>query len=240
MQTVVVTGSSRGIGREICLLMAKNNYNIVVNYQGSKDKAEETKNLCKEFTENVIVIKGDVSKLSDCQNIIDETIKVFGSVDVLINNAGITRDNLLMRMSEEDFDSVIDINLKGAFNMMKVTSKPMMKKRFGRIINISSVVGIMGNAGQVNYSASKAGLIGMTKSVARELASRNITANAVAPGFIETDMTNDLPEDVISKLQIPLARMGKAEDVAKVVLFLANADYITGQVICVDGGMAMA
>ena len=240
MKSVLVTGSNRGIGLEICIAMAKKGYKIAINYIGEKDDTVlEAERLCKQYTDEVISIYGDVTKMEDCENMVAETVKAFGSLDVLVNNAGITKDNLLMRMSEQDFDAVIAVNLKGAFNMTKVASKAMLKKRYGRIINISSVAGVIGNAGQVNYASSKAGLIGMTKSVARELASRNITANAVAPGFIQTDMTKDLPEEVINKLNVPLKRMGTPQEVANAVLFLAESDYITGQVLSVDGGMAI-
>ena len=239
-KTVIVTGGSRGIGRQICVDMAKLGANVVINYAGNDKAAEETKAMCKEFTDNVLVLKGDVSNVNDAENLVKQTIDTFGAVDVLVNNAGITRDNLLIRMSEEAFDEVIAINLKGSFNMMKAVAKPMMKKRYGRIINISSVVGVTGNAGQMNYAASKAGMIGMTKSMAKELASRNVTVNAVAPGFIETDMTAGLSAETVSKFQIPLGRLGKPEDVANAVCFLASdgASYITGQVLLVDGGMA--
>ncbi|MEG0899439.1 MAG: 3-oxoacyl-[acyl-carrier-protein] reductase [Oscillospiraceae bacterium] len=240
-KTVIVTGGSRGIGKAVCLQMAKCGANVVINYCGNEEMAIETMNLCKEFTENVCIVKGNVAVLEECEEIIKMAIDTFGGVDILVNNAGITRDGLIMRMRENDFTDVIDVNLKGCYHMMKLASTPMMRKRYGRIINISSIVGIVGNAGQVNYAASKAGIIGMTKTIAKELASRNITVNAVAPGFVETDMTSNLPENVLKNLNIPLGRLGNPDDIANIVCFLASdkASYITGQVISVDGGMAI-
>ncbi len=243
VKTAIVTGGSRGIGRAICLALAEQGANIVVNYIGDASLAEETIKLCEAKGVKVIAVEGDVSSSAAVENLVATTIKEFGSVDILVNNAGITKDNLIMRMSEEDFDKVIDINLKGAFLCMKAVARPMMKQRNGKIINISSVVGVAGNAGQVNYAASKAGLIGMTKTMAKELASRGVKVNAVAPGFIKTEMTDKLPEAVLNQaLQtVPLGTLGTVEDVAKVVAFLASdsADYITGQVINIDGGMIM-
>ncbi len=242
-KTAVITGGSRGIGRAICVALAEAGNNIVVNYAGNQNAAEETVKLCQEKGVEAIAVAGNVAVAEDVKNLMAKATEAFGSIDILVNNAGITKDNLLMRMSEEDFDGVIDVNLKGAFLCMKEVSRPMMKQRKGKIINISSVVGLIGNAGQVNYCASKAGLIGMTKSLARELAGRNIQVNAVAPGFIQSDMTEVLSEQTKESLlsSIPMGRMGTAEDVAKVVAFLAGegSDYMTGQVISIDGGMAM-
>lgn len=242
-KVAIVTGGSRGIGRSICLALAKEGANIVTCYSNGADGANETVKLCEEYGVKAMAIKADVANAEDVNNLIDQTKTEFGKIDILVNNAGITRDNLMMKMSEADFDSVIDTNLKGAFLFIKGVSRLMLKQRAGRIINISSVVGVRGNAGQVNYSASKAGLIGMTKSAAKELASRGITVNAIAPGFIETEMTSKLPEDVVKGMldTIPMKCTGNGDDVANAVAFLAsdNARYITGQVICVDGGMAM-
>ena len=242
-KVVLVTGGSRGIGKEVAMKFAKEGYNVVTNYVSDKTDKEGLK---KEFENNnvkALVLKADVSKTEDVENLVKQAIDTFGKIDVLVNNAGITRDNLLMRMPEEDFDKVIETNLKGTFLVTKAVTKYMMKKRHGSIINLSSVVGVAGNAGQSNYSASKAGIIGFTKSVAKELASRNIRANAVAPGFIETDMTDVLKEDVKEHIynQIPLKRMGTAKEVAELIYFLGsdNSSYITGQVINIDGGMVM-
>ena len=242
-KVVLVTGGSRGIGKEVAKKFAKEGYNVVTNYVSDKTDKEGLK---KEFENNnvkALVLKADVSKTEDVENLVKQAIDTFGKIDVLVNNAGITRDNLLMRMPEEDFDKVIETNLKGTFLVTKAVTKYMMKKRQGSIINLSSVVGVAGNAGQSNYSASKAGIIGFTKSVAKELASRNIRANAVAPGFIETDMTDVLKEDVKEHIynQIPLKRMGTAKEVAELIYFLGsdNSSYITGQVINIDGGMVM-
>ena len=242
-KVVLVTGGSRGIGKEVAMKFAKEGYNVVTNYVSDKTDKEKLK---KEFEENnvkALVLKADVSKTEDVENLVKQAIDTFGKIDVLVNNAGITRDNLLMRMPEEDFDKVIETNLKGTFLVTKAVTKYMMKKRHGSIINLSSVVGVAGNAGQSNYSASKAGIIGFTKSVAKELASRNIRANAVAPGFIETDMTNVLSDTVKETIhnQIPLKRMGNAKEVAELIYFLGSekSSYITGQVINIDGGMVM-
>jgi 3-oxoacyl-[acyl-carrier protein] reductase len=238
----VITGSGRGIGRAIALQLAKEGANIVVSdidAATASDVVAEVGALGRE----AISVAGDISRLTDAQMLIDKTVETFGQIDFLINNAGITRDNLLLRMSEEEWDSVIAVNLKGTYNCIRSATKTLMKQRSGRIINIASVVGQMGNPAQINYAASKAGIIGMTKSAAKELASRNILVNAVAPGFIETAMTAKLPEQAREKLigLIPLNRLGEPEDVAKVVLFLcsSSANYITGQVINVDGGMVM-
>lgn len=239
----VVTGASRGIGRQIALTMAKEGATVIVNYNGSAAKAEEVvKEIC-EAGGQAEAVQCNVSDYAKAEEFLKYVIGKYKRIDILVNNAGITKDNLLMKMSEEEFDSVIDINLKGAFNCVKHVSRQMLKQKGGRIINISSVSGVIGNAGQANYCASKAGVIGLTKSVARELGSRGITVNAIAPGFIETEMTDVLPDSVKETMgaQIPLKKFGKTEDVANMVAFLASdkAGYITGQVICVDGGMAM-
>ncbi|HEY8891653.1 MAG TPA: 3-oxoacyl-[acyl-carrier-protein] reductase [Clostridium sp.] len=242
-KTAVVTGASRGIGRAIALKLAKLGVNIVVNYRKSQDAVVEVVKEIEALGVKALAVQADISSYDDVGNMMKKCMEEFGSIDILVNNAGITKDGLLMRMKEEDFDSVININLKGAFNCTKHVSSIMLKQRCGRVINISSVTGITGNAGQVNYSSAKAGIIGMTKSVAREFASRGVTCNAVAPGYIQTDMTNALPEKVKESIMntIPLKRLGTAEDVANVVAFLASeeAAYITGQVINVDGGMVM-
>ena len=242
-KTVLVTGASRGIGKEVAMLYAENGYDVIINYVSDKTDVEGIK---KEFeAKNVkcLLVKADVSKEEEVANLVNKAIEEFGKIDVLVNNAGITKDNLLIRMSEEEFDKVIEINLKGTFLVTKAVTKYMMKKRQGSIINLASVVGVVGNAGQSNYSASKAGIIGFTKSVAKELASRNIRANAVAPGFIETDMTSVLKDEVKENIynQIPLKRMGNAREVAELIYFLGSekSSYITGQVINVDGGMVM-
>ena len=242
-KVVLITGASRGIGKEIAKKFAKNNYNLVINYTSDKIDLESLKKEFSEYGIEVLFVKANVAKFEECENMVRQAIEKFGKIDVLVNNAGITRDNLIMRMKEEDFDSVINVNLKGVFNMTKNVVPYMMKKKSGKIVSISSVVGIAGNAGQSNYSASKAGIIGFTKSLAKELASRNIYVNAVAPGFIQTDMTDVLSESVKENInsQIPLKRMGTAEEVAKVVYVLSceESSYITGQVINVDGGMLM-
>ncbi|MED4163126.1 3-oxoacyl-[acyl-carrier-protein] reductase [Halalkalibacterium halodurans] len=242
-KTAIVTGASRGIGRATAMELARHGANVVVNYAGNKEKAEKVVSEIKELGVEAIAIQTDVADSESVQAMVKETIDTFGAVDILVNNAGITRDNLFMRMKEEDWDAVIDTNLKGVFHCSKAVTRPMMKQRFGRIINVSSVVGAIGNAGQANYVAAKAGVIGLTKTLARELANRNITVNAVAPGFIETDMTGELPEDVKAQMlgQIPLARLGQPEEVAKAVRFLASDDasYLTGQTIHVNGGMVM-
>ncbi|MBS5986720.1 3-oxoacyl-[acyl-carrier-protein] reductase [Clostridium sp.] len=239
----VVTGAAKGIGKAIALKLASSGVNIVLNYRSSEDKAIETEKEILSLGVEVLRVKGDISKLNDVENLIDCAKKKFGKIDIMVNNAGITKDTLLLRMKEEDFDSVINVNLKGVFNCLKAITPVMVKQKDGKIINLSSVVGLVGNAGQVNYAASKAGVIGMTKSLAKEIGSRGITVNAVAPGFIETDMTNVLGDKFKeeAKKSIPLKRLGKAEDVAEVVAFLASdsANYITGQVIHVDGGMVM-
>ncbi|MBQ3584983.1 MAG: 3-oxoacyl-[Lachnospiraceae bacterium] len=242
-QTAVVTGASRGIGRTIAVELAKCGANVVVNYSGNEAAANETVKMCEEAGGKAIAIKADVSKTEECEAMMEQAVAEFGKIDILVNNAGITRDKLLMAMKEADFDDVIATNLKGTFTCMRIVSKLMMKQRYGRIINLSSVVGVRGNAGQANYSASKAGVIGLTKSAAKELASRNITVNAVAPGMIETDMTGVLSEKVKEAMlnDIPAKRIGTTQDVANAVLFFASkeASYVTGQILCVDGGMAV-
>ncbi len=231
-KVALVTGATRGIGRAIADHLTGEGYIVYYNYRSTIDV---------ETSDHVKTIKGDIASLEDCSRMIDEVVAAEGKIDVLVNNAGITRDGLLMRMKEEDFDMVINTNLKGVYNMCKAAVKPMMKKRFGKIINISSVVGITGNAGQCNYAASKAGVIGFSKSLAKEVATRNITVNCVAPGFIQSDMTDELNDEQKQNIMknIPMQRFGTVEDVAKTVSFLAsdNASYITGQVISVDGGM---
>lgn len=240
---VLITGATRGIGKQIAITLAKQGYNIALNYRKENEELENSKKEIEEIGVQILAVKGDVANFEDCENFVKQVIERFGQIDVLVNNAGITKDMLLMRMKKEDFEQVIDTNLVGTFNVTKNVVPYMMKARSGRIINISSVVGISGNAGQTNYSASKAGIIGFTKSLAKEIASRNILVNAVAPGFIETNMTDVLKDDVKQEIakNIPLKRMGTAQDVANVVKFLASDDssYITGQVINVDGGMLM-
>lgn len=240
-KVALITGSSRGIGKQIAIKFAKNGYNIVVNYVNKNEDVEKTIEELKQLGVEILEAQGDISNYEQSKKIVNLVIEKFGQIDVLVNNAGITRDMLIMRMKKEDFTKVIDVNLVGTFNITKNVIPYMMKKRNGRIINISSVVGISGNAGQCNYSASKAGIIGFTKSLAKELASRNILVNAVAPGFIETNMTDVLQENVKEEIkkQIPLKRIGKAEDVANAVYFLTSEEssYITGQVLQVDGGM---
>lgn len=242
-KTIFITGGSRGIGKEVALKFAENGYNIVTNYVSDKTDVEGLKKEFEEKGVKSLIIKADVTNSEEIENLVKKAIEEFEGIDVLVNNAGITKDNLLMRMSEEEFSKVIDVNLKGTYIVTKIVSKYMMKKRQGSIINLSSVVGVVGNAGQCNYSASKAGIIGFTKSIAKEFASRNIRANAVAPGFIETDMTAVLGENVKENIynQIPLKRMGKAKEVANLVYFLGTEEssYITGQVISIDGGMTM-
>ena len=241
-KTAIVTGSGRGIGKAIALKLASLGANVVINDIPQSEDAEATSNEVKAMGVGSICVKGDVRNIDDVKTLVDETVKEFGGVDIFVNNAGVTRDGLMLRMSEEDWDLVMDINLKGAFNCIKTVARPMMKSKGGSIINIASVVGVMGNAGQANYSASKAGLIGLTKSVAREMASRGICVNAVAPGFIDTDMTRALSDDAKESLNkmIPMGRTGNTKEVADLVLFLAGSgsDYITGQVIGVDGGMS--
>lgn len=242
-QNVLVTGGSRGIGRAVCLAFAKAGANVAVNYSGNVEKAEETVEACKAYGVDAFSVKADVANSAAVNDMVKTVLERFKTVDVLVNNAGITKDNLIMRMKEEDFDAVINTNLKGVFNVSKALTRPMMKQRYGRIINVSSVVGVLGNAGQANYVASKAGVIGLTKSMARELSNRNILVNAVAPGFISTEMTDELSEEMKKTLldQIPLGRLGQTEDVANVILFLAGegSSYMTGQTLHIDGGMVM-
>lgn len=239
----IVTGASRGIGRAVAQTLAANGATVILNYNGSAGAAEAAVTEIRAAGGTAEAMKCNVADPSESESFVKTVLEKYGRVDILVNNAGITRDNLIVRMTEEEFDAVLDTNLKGAFHMIKHLTKAFMKQRFGKIINIASVSGILGNAGQANYSASKAGLIGLTKSVARELASRNVCVNAVAPGFIRTDMTEKLSESVQENAlkTIPLGKMGSPEDVAQAVLFLAGeaSGYITGQVLCVDGGMAM-
>ncbi len=242
-KTAIVTGASRGIGKAIAIKLAEAGANIVITYKGNDEEAQKTKSICEEKGAKVCIKKADVADEAACKDIVDAAVENFGGVDILVNNAGITRDDVLMRMSTEAFCDVINTNLVGVFNMMKATARVMMKQRYGRIVNISSVSGLIGNAGQANYSAAKAGVIGLTKSYAREVASRNITVNAVAPGFVKTDMTEKLSSEVVEAAlkTIPTGRFGEVEDIANAVCFLASesAAYITGEVLRVDGGIAM-
>ncbi|ACT02124.1 3-oxoacyl-[acyl-carrier-protein] reductase [Paenibacillus sp. JDR-2] len=239
----LVTGASRGIGRAIAVALAEAGADVAINYSGSEAAAAETAKAVEAFGRRAIILKANVGKTDEFEAMVKEVVDQFGSIDILVNNAGITRDNLIMRMKEEEFDQVIETNLKGVFNGIKAVTRPMMKQRTGRIINISSVVGVLGNPGQANYVAAKAGVIGLTKSSARELASRGITVNCIAPGFIQTDMTDKLSSEMKESLssQIPLARLGAAEDIAAAVRFLASdaASYMTGQTVHIDGGMYM-
>lgn len=242
-KTALVTGASRGIGRAVAVALAAAGAKVAVNYAGNEAAAEETKAAIEAAGGTAILVKADVASSEEVEGMVRQTVEAFGRIDILVNNAGITRDRLLMRMKDEDFDAVVNTNLKGVYYATKAVTKLMMKNRYGRIINMTSVVGLTGNAGQANYAAAKAGVIGFSKTAARELASRGITCNMVAPGFIATDMTKDLPEEAKETMMasIPLARAGQPEDVAQAVLFLASdsASYITGQVINVDGGMVM-
>ncbi|CAG9607446.1 3-oxoacyl-[acyl-carrier-protein] reductase [Pseudoneobacillus rhizosphaerae] len=242
-KVALVTGASRGIGREIALELARLGANVAVNYSGSEAKANEVVDLIKEMGRDAFSVQCDVSNSEDVTSMVKETIERFGKLDILVNNAGITRDNLLMRMKDDEWDDVININLKGVFLTTKAVTRQMMKQRSGRIINIASIVGVSGNPGQANYVAAKAGVIGLTKTTAKELASRNITVNAIAPGFITTDMTDKLTDEVKAEMLkvIPLARFGEAKNIATVVSFLASEDsaYMTGQTLHVDGGMVM-
>ena len=241
---VIVTGATRGIGREIALTLAQNGANIAINYRNLNSEVENLLNEIKSFGVDAFAIKCDVSIADEVDKFIKEVKAHYNTIDVLVNNAGITKDGLILRMKEEDFDDVLDVNLKGTFNTTKSVSSIMVRQKYGKIINISSVVGIAGNAGQCNYAASKAGVIGFSKSVARELSSRNINVNVVAPGYINTDMTKNLPDKVKEEIikSIPMKKIGDPKEVANLVLFLSSnlSDYITGQVINVDGGMVMA
>ena len=239
----LVTGGSRGIGRAVCLELARQGARVAVNYAGNAAAAEETVKACQDLGAEAFAIQADVADAAACDAMVKEVLARFGRVDILVNNAGVTRDGLMLTMKESDWDTVLDTNLKGAFQCMKAVYRPMMKQKYGRVVNLSSIVGVRGNAGQANYAASKAGLIGLTKSMAKELAARNVTVNAVAPGFIDTDMTAALPEKAREAMlaSIPMGRLGQAEDVARAVAFFAGDDsaYVTGQVLCVDGGMAV-
>ncbi|CAH2212873.1 3-oxoacyl-[acyl-carrier-protein] reductase [Tepidibacter aestuarii] len=242
-RVALITGGSRGIGKSIAIKFASLGADIAINYTSREESALEVKKEIETMGVKCFIVKCDVSNFEDSQNMVSEVINEYGKLDILVNNAGITRDGLLMKMKEEDFDKVIAVNLKGVFNCTKAVTRPMMKQKYGKIINMASVVGVMGNAGQANYCASKAGVIGFTKSTARELASRNITINAIAPGFIESDMTKVLKDEVRASYEsgIPMKKMGQTEDVANVAAFLASdmSSYVTGQTINVDGGMVM-
>lgn len=237
----LITGAGRGIGRAIAIALAKKGAEVVINYNGSEERAKEVKQTIEENGGKASIYKCNVSDFVACEAMIKDIVKEYGHLDILVNNAGITKDGLIMKMKEEDFDSVLNVNLKGTFNTIRHSARQMLKQRSGKIINISSVSGILGNVGQANYAASKAGVIGLTKTMARELGSRGITVNAIAPGFVDTEMTEVLSEEIRENAckQIILGRFGKPEDIANTAVFLASdkADYITGQVISVDGGM---
>lgn len=242
-QTAIVTGGGRGIGRAIALKLASLGADIVINYTSNDSAAKETAKECEKFAVKTLLVQANVSIEEDCEKLIGEALKLNGRIDILVNNAGITRDNIMLSMKTEEFDDVINTNLRGTYLCMKKALKAMLKQKYGRIISLSSVVGLRGNVGQANYSASKAGIIGLTKSLAKEMAARNITVNAVAPGFIGTDMTDAMTDAAKEKMiaEIPCKRIGEPEDVANAVSFFASPDasYITGQVLCVDGGMAV-
>ena len=242
-KAALVTGGSRGIGRAVCLELARRGACVAVNYAGNAAAAEETVESCKAMGVDAFFVQADVADAAACDAMVKEVLSRFGRLDILVNNAGITRDGLMPMLKDADWDAVLDANLKGAFHCMRAAYRPMMKQKYGRVVNLSSIVGLRGNAGQANYAASKAGLIGLTKSMAKELAGRNVTVNAVAPGFIDTDMTAALPEKAREsrRASIPMGRLGQGEDVAKAVAFFAGdgAGYVTGQVLCVDGGMAV-
>ena len=237
----LVTGGSRGIGRAVCLELARQGARVAVNYAGNAAAAEETVKACQDLGAEAFAIQADVADAAACDAMVKEVLARFGRVDILVNNAGVTRDGLMVTMKDEDYDMVLDINLKGAFHMIRACYRDFMRKRSGKIINISSIAGLVGNVGQVNYAASKAGLIGLSKSVAKELGSRGVCCNCIAPGFIETAMTKDIKEDNPLLVQVPMRKMGTPEDVANVALFLASpeSDYITGETIRVDGGLAI-
>lgn len=242
-RTALVTGAGRGIGREIALTLAREGVNIAVNYNSSESAARETAEQIEAMGRKAVLLPCDVADFKASGEMVQRAVESLGRLDILINNAGITRDNLLLRMTEKEFDAVLDTNLKGCFHLIRHVAKVMLKQRYGRIVNLSSISGVLGNAGQANYSASKAGIIGLTKSAARELASRNITVNAIAPGFIDTEMTKDLSDSVKESIlaQIPMRRFGSTKDIAEAARFLVSDDaaYITGQVIQINGGMAM-